>query len=241
MAFNGSGGFGLVSGNPVVDGTTITSSWANTTLADLAAGLSNALCKDGQSTPTADIKFGGFKAKGLAAGTVAGDAVRFEQVFDTGGAVLPALLTAIQSGIQVGILNAAYPVGSIYTNIAVSTNPATLLGFGTWVALEGVTIYGKSASDATFGTAGATGGSKDAIVVSHTHTATDSGHTHVQQVGQGGGSSNLGNSILNTATLQAFNSTQTGVANITVSTTGSSGTNANLPPFIVAYVWKRTA
>lgn len=80
MPYNGSGVFSLVAGNPVVTGTVISSTWANQTLADLSAnGLSNALTKDGQTTPTANIPLGGFKLTGLAAATLAGDAVRYEQ------------------------------------------------------------------------------------------------------------------------------------------------------------------
>jgi hypothetical protein len=80
-------------------------------------------------------------------------------------------------------LSAAYPVGSIYINAAVSTNPATLLGFGTWTAFgAGKVLVGQDASDALFDTLEETGGSKDAIAVSHTHTATssvtDPGHSH---------------------------------------------------------------
>jgi hypothetical protein len=66
-----------------------------------------------------------------------------------------------------------YPVGSIYTNATVSTNPATLLGFGTWTAFAaGRVMVGFNSGNALFDTAEETGGSADAIVVSHTHTAT---------------------------------------------------------------------
>jgi hypothetical protein len=92
----------------------------------------------------------------------------------------------------------------------------------------------------------ATGGTADAVVVSHTHTATDSGHTHglgntvstttpgsvVTYTGPGGG--NAFQSI-NTLT----GSTNSGTANISVSTTGVSGTNQNLPPYYaLAYIMK---
>ena len=58
MAYNGSGVFSLYTpGNPVVTGTTISSTWANNTLTDIATGLSTAICKDGQTTTTAIIPF----------------------------------------------------------------------------------------------------------------------------------------------------------------------------------------
>ena len=86
---------------------------------------------------------------------------------------------------------------------------------------------------------GATGGSADAIVVSHTHTATvtDPGHFHSQGLAPStpagfqtitGGSNTTGN-------------TATAVTGITVAntSTGTSGTNANLPPYYaLAYIMK---
>jgi hypothetical protein len=71
----------------------------------------------------------------------------------------------------------AYPIGSIYMNAGVATNPATLLGFGTWAAFgAGRVIVGFNAGDTLFDTLEETGGSKDAIVPSHTHVATVSDH-----------------------------------------------------------------
>lgn len=135
-------------------------------------------------------------------------------------------------------LAAMYPVGSIYTNVSDSTSPATLFGFGTWVALEGVTVYGRSSTDTTFGTAGSTGGSKDAIVVNHTHSITDPGHTH-STLSSANGAGNTGGSFLNNN--GGSFATASATTGISISSTGSSATNANLPPYIVAYMWKRTA
>jgi hypothetical protein len=88
---------------------------------------------------------------------------------------------------------------------------------------------------------GATGGSADAIVVSHTHTATvtDPGHNHTWggtsvtlAAGSSGQQAVSGNTALNTSTA----TTGITVAN---STTGSSGTNANLPPYYaLCYIMK---
>jgi len=81
-------------------------------------------------------------------------------------------------------LQAVYPVGSIYINASVSTNPNTLLGFGTWTAFgAGRVMVGINASDASFNTLEETGGSKDTTLVSHTHTfsgttAAESNHQH---------------------------------------------------------------
>ena len=141
-------------------------------------------------------------------------------------------------------LAAVYPVGSIYVNATSSTNPGTLLGFGTWTAFgAGRVMVGLDSSDALFDTAEETGGSKDAIVVSHTHTATvtDPGHVHTQvgsAPGIEGASSNPGSAAV--ANTPNTGSAVTGIS-VTNASTGSSGTNANVQPFIVVRMWKRTA
>ena len=91
---------------------------------------------------------------------------------------------------------------------------------------------------------GATGGSKDAIVVSHSHTAStsvsisDPTHSHTLPYfttgsgGGGGGPDVLGGSGMYT------NAASTGItasASTSISTTGSSGTGANLPPYLGVY------
>jgi hypothetical protein len=87
-----------------------------------------------------------------------------------------------------------------------------------------------------------TGGSKDAIVVSHTHiaTVTDPGHTHTQTgatLGPAAGSFAFNTGSGNVAT-QSTQSNTTGVT-VGISTTGSSGTNANLPPYYaLAFIMK---
>jgi hypothetical protein len=77
MSRNGAGTYTLPAGNPVVTGTTISSTWANNTLSDIATALTQSLAKDGQTVPTANIPMGGFKLTGLGAPTVAGDALAF--------------------------------------------------------------------------------------------------------------------------------------------------------------------
>jgi hypothetical protein len=58
-------------------------------------------------------------------------------------------------------LQAVYPVGSIYVNATSSSNPSSLLGFGTWEAFgAGRVMVGLNASDSDFDTAEETGGSK---------------------------------------------------------------------------------
>ena len=146
-----------------------------------------------------------------------------------------------------------YPVGSIYTNASVSTNPGTLLGFGTWTAFgAGRVMVGYDSSNSLFDSAEETGGSANAITVSHTHnaTSTDSGHTHTLSISGGssitglGGSGASGWQGANTGvTYVTTSGTNSSTANITttVESTGSSGTNANYQPYITVYMWKRVS
>jgi hypothetical protein len=146
-------------------------------------------------------------------------------------------------------LAAMYPVGSIYNNANVSTNPVSLLGFGTWEAFgTGRVLVGVDSGNALFDTVRETGGSADAVVVSHTHTATstvtDPGHTHIIKMGGGGSSGPSENA---TSSNSSYTNIQSATTGITVATTTSapagsvSGTNANLPPYITVYMWRRTA
>jgi hypothetical protein len=95
-----------------------------------------------------------------------------------------------------------------------------------------------------------TGGSADAIVVSHTHTATvtDPGHLHTTAFGYSDNHDYFGNNVSSFTvngqgvTQNPYNynsqSASTGIS-VSNSTTGSSGTNANLPPYYaLAYIMK---
>ena len=141
-------------------------------------------------------------------------------------------------------LQSLYPVGSIYINAGSTTNPATLLGFGTWVAFgAGRVMVGLNGSDALFDALEETGGSKDAIVVSHTHaaTVTDPGHSHTYNNPLVYSTMAIG--AANTLLTSTGSSTSTATTGITVTnaSTGASGTNANLQPYITVAMWKRTA
>jgi hypothetical protein len=141
-------------------------------------------------------------------------------------------------------LAAIYPVGSIYTNATSSTNPATLLGFGTWVAFgAGRVMVGFNASDPLFDAAEETGGSKDAITVSHTHSVTDPGHSHSTALyyRPHSASGSAQSYAQNTTGFGSQISTNSNTTGISIDSAGSSGTNANLQPYITVYMWKRTA
>ena len=85
-------------------------------------------------------------------------------------------------------------------------------------------------------TVGQTGGSTDAIVVSHTHTVTDPGHKHnIASTGSGV----IANDSPSGATGANTTTTDTATTGISIVSAGTSGTNANMPPYYaLAYIMK---
>jgi hypothetical protein len=82
----------------------------------------------------------------------------------------------------------------------------------------------------------ATGGSANAVVVSHTHSITDTGHIHQVPVGSAGaGLNGFLQGVPTGGSVSSFSNT----TGITIDSTGSSGTNANLPPYYaLCYIMK---
>ena len=122
-----------------------------------------------------------------------------------------------------------YPVGSLYIS-TLSTNPNTLLGFGTWSAFAaGRVLLGVGTSDAVYA-AGATGGES-----THVLTTTEMpAHTHNTKVYSGG---TANEPKINAADAGATdNNTFAGALSA-----GSDGAHNNLQPYVVVYIWKRTA
>lgn len=130
-------------------------------------------------------------------------------------------------------LNLIYPVGSIYCNYNVSTNPASLLGFGTWVALQGYTMVGVDGG-ANFTSGGTTGGE-----LTHLLTGAESGvpaHTHTQLCAIGG--LNSGGNATGVGPDQGNGTgNRTIAANIAAS---ASSAHNNLQPFVSVYMWYRS-
>jgi len=122
MSYNGTGTFNInTAGQPVVTGTVITSTAFNLLTADLATGLTTALTKDGQTTPTANIPMGTFKITGLGAGTSATDAAQYGQL--QAGATTIATVTGTDT--LTGSLTpaiAAYATGNLFSFVAANTN-----------------------------------------------------------------------------------------------------------------------
>jgi hypothetical protein len=136
-----------------------------------------------------------------------------------------------------------WPVGSVYINAAVATNPAALLGFGTWVAFgTGRVLVGVDTGQAEFNTLGATGGEKThtlttAELASHSHGVTDPTHAHATgDFGAANAASGAARNALNGGSTTGASAT-----GITINNAGSDTPHNNLQPFVTVYMWRRTA
>jgi hypothetical protein len=74
MSRNGSGTYSLPAGNPVVTGTTISTTWANNTLNDIAATLTDSVAADGQTPMTGNLNLSNNKIVNVTDPTLAQDA-----------------------------------------------------------------------------------------------------------------------------------------------------------------------
>ena len=237
MSRNGSGIYNLPTGNPVVTGTTITSNWANTTLSDLATAMTGSVASDGQTPITGNLQMGGNKITGMANGTALTDAA-------TVGQAVPSGAILMWSGSIASVPTGWYLCDG--TNGTPDLRNRFIVGAGSTYAVN------------------ATGGSADAIVVAHTHTGTtgtmsanashshgvsDPGHSHGGipiidgDVNPGVSPSRLVQNYTNSSSATtgiSINSANTDhTHSFTTASSGSSGTNANLPPYLaLAYIMK---
>ena len=157
----------------------------------------------------------------------------------------------------IGTVDLIYPVGSIYMSVN-STSPQTLFG-GTWERIQDKFLL---ASGSTYEN-GATGGSADAVVVSHTHTQNAHSHTLDNSKNYVVASNNAyAEGVKRLATrddtggyylrsdYDSSITVYTNTANATATRqsesgdderNGESGTGKNMPPYLAVYMWKRTA
>ena len=132
--------------------------------------------------------------------------------------------------VTAAIINAlVYPVGSIYFNMAVATNPATLLGMGTWVAYAtGQVLVGFESS----GTFDALDESLGAETAAHTLTTSEiPSHTHTLLGGGFDGSSGA----------EPGSATSTNLGQGGATGGGAAHSHSTLQPSVTVYMWKRTA
>lgn len=128
---------------------------------------------------------------------------------------------------KIETLKAENPIGHIRMETT-DVNPATYLGFGTWVLWgAGKVPVGVDTADTDFSTVEKTGGEK-------THTLTISEmpkHRHATSYGDTEGGDGSGYRYSNT----------TGTSTQIVQEAGGSQAHNNLQPYITCYMWKRVS
>lgn len=131
--------------------------------------------------------------------------------------------------------NIIYPVGAVIIRVD-STNPATWYG-GTWELLcPGKTLVCIDTSDSDFNTVKKTGGEKTHTLTinempEHSHSFRNKDYNPISVLQPGGSNTWYGIQILSGMSNYEFNLTYTG---------GSQSHN-NLQPYMVVYIWVRTA
>ena len=130
----------------------------------------------------------------------------------------------------------AFPVGSVFISV-VSTNPATLLGYGTWSAFaQGRMLVGIDSGDTDFDTVEETGGAK-------THTLTvDEMPSHAHDVvGMTSRQDTWNEPILSSVALAGEDTGSTTTDSGFTVATGGDSAHSIMNPYIVTYMWKRTS
>ena len=122
MARNGAGTYTLPAGNPVTTGTTISSTWANNTLTDIASSLTASLAYDGQTAPVANLPMATYAHTGVGNATV-------RTMYASAGQVQDSTLQYLTSVAGTNTITATAPVsmsalaaGQIFRFVAAATN-----------------------------------------------------------------------------------------------------------------------
>lgn len=204
---------------------------SSTSAADLISGLQDDISEANCSLnkAAAEAAQAAAEASAASAASSASDAQTAENAAEAAQAAAEAAAASVPT--MATILSTMMPVGFVVT-LGVSTNPATLYGFGTWSAIEGKVIVGIDGTQTEFDTLNETGGAK-----SVTLTAAQSGlPDHRHSITTDTDSSTSGGTNV-----------ESGPKTSSTAYTGYSGAqdasqaHTNLQPYIVKYVWERTA
>jgi hypothetical protein len=139
MSRNGSGTYNLPAGNPVVSGTTITSSWANTTMQNIADGLTQSVASDGQTPMSGALNMGNNKVINVTDPTNAQDAATKNYVDATVGTTYLAKANNLSdvanaTTSRTNLVAAKSGANSDITSLTGLTTPLTVAQGGTGAA-----------------------------------------------------------------------------------------------------------
>ena len=146
MPRNGTGTYNLPAGNPVVTGTTISSTWANNTFNDVGSALTQSLSKDGQTTATANLPMGGFRLTNVGIATAGNEYITATQnqgeygiyIGTVGGTADVITLTASPA-------ITAYAAGQRFTFVASGANTTNVTVNVSSLGAKALTKFGSVA------------------------------------------------------------------------------------------------
>jgi hypothetical protein len=257
-------------GNPVTAGTLIEAEWANALVNDIKTEMTNSLSRDGYGGMRTQFKnadgtmlapgdswinepSSGWYRKGLNSFALS---VGNEDIFTVNKTGLSmasgkTIVGALTTNDVKALILAAYPIGCIHLSM-VSTNPSTYIG-GTWALISGGRfLLGHNGGAYS---AGGTGGEETVTLSAaqmpyHNHGGTTGAdypdHTHFTP---GIGTNTLGGSspYLNYVVYDGVNALYTSGAtsrhyhDFTTDYRGGNAPHNNMPPYLVCYMWQRTA
>ncbi len=163
-------------------------------------------------------------------------------------AEIEAKLTGVVSSHSHAGGSEAFPVGSVFISV-VSTNPNTLLGYGTWATIAtGRMLIGLNSGDTDFDTVEETGGGKTKTIAQanlpNISTGAGTAHTHnflPRSATTGSVSSIVTGTLDTSSTISGANQPHVQTENAHTHSLGGSGTALNVVnPYFVVYMWKRT-
>ena len=134
------------------------------------------------------------------------------------------------------LIDVVYPVGSIYMSVN-TVSPSVLFGFGVWEKIEDKFLLGSGTTYAN----GSTGGSADAVIVSHSHQPNADGEYIVTSEEKTANNTKVAYSASGNRWVDGQTSESHFHHRTSTNTVGEDGTNKNMPPYITVNIWKRTA
>lgn len=130
------------------------------------------------------------------------------------------------------LINIVYPIGSVYISKTDNRNPNTILGVGTWIAVDGKALFGYKSADPDFGTAGVGGGSKNLSLTLTVDSRTSTA---------GGQAAPVTEAITANNTYSGYMNTGDRAISDDIDCRFKLSQEKILPPYDTFYIWERTA
>jgi microcystin-dependent protein len=242
MPRNSSGVYSLPSGNPVVSGTTIDSTWANPTMTDLGAEITGSLPRNGTAPMTGPLVLNADAVQAKEATTLQqlNAAVNASSNFLPAGALMDFAVTSIPAGWLAcngaavsrttyaqlfGIIGTLYGPGNGSTTFNLPDFRGKFKrGWDDGAGIDPGRAFGTIQAAANAAHSHSIGSTDHAHAVSlnpHTHTVTDGGHAHTVTVTKAGAEVSAGSGLFSAVDQSVVTTSE--VTGLTIDSTGNFG------------------